>query len=103
MVAGALITQGTVDDHKIGWITQRVDLPGRSQADQHAAAAGKELFGNQDREWRPNCAANDASPFACKVKFVQLGVIARPFLGELRLSGPSQVANNIAIRVKNAD
>jgi hypothetical protein len=103
MVAGSLIAQCAVDHDEIRRLAGRRDLTRRCDADQQAAATGEQFFGDQNRKRRPDGASDNAGLLFAERKPIELGMIAGPIFGALRLPGRLQAADDIAVGVEDAD
>lgn len=58
-MAGALVTECSLDEDEVRWILLRNDLPGRSNTHEELTPSGKQLFGNQDSERCADRTADD--------------------------------------------
>jgi hypothetical protein len=102
MIAGALVAQGAINDDEIGSRARRCDLARGCEAEQEAAAAGEQFFGDQNGEWRADGTADDAHRLAGQFEGIQLRVVTGPAFERLRSAFLSQPPHHVAIRIKDA-
>src|SRR5436190_20813728 len=100
MVTCALVAQRAVDQNEIGWRPLLDDLPGRSHADQQAAAGGKQLLRQQHGKGGTHGAADDAEMLVPVREFVEVGVVTGPASGAAAPSALGERSDDIAVRVE---
>ncbi len=104
MIARAFVAESAVDQNKIRRWTDISNPTGRRHADEQLATGGEELFGHEYGEGGADGTANDADlPDAFKFERQKLGVVASPALMNMAKACSLQMADDIAVRVKNAD
>src|SRR6185312_6503279 len=103
MIACALVAQGAVDRDVIGRRSGLCELSGRRDADQQAAAAAKELLGNQHRIGGADRVADRTDPLPVLLPLDQPRMVAGPVPYRDGTALGLDVANQIAVWVKNAD
>jgi len=103
VIARSFIAQRAINNDKVWGRTRRSDLARRCEAQQKPAATCEQFFRDQDSEGCADNGANDADGLASKRKRVECSVVAGPSLeGACPPSAP-EAANNIAVRVQDAD
>lgn len=101
--SSCLIRQGAVDEHEIGRRPLFEDLSGGGHAEEQAAAGDEELLGQQHGKRSAHRAADDAEGFSRMLELVEFSVVARPAIAPPDPSGFDERAQNIAVRIEQAD
>gem|GEM_PF-4644619 len=102
VVTGALVAQGLVDDDEVRRLGDRCDRPRGGDADQQLTARYGELFGQEHRERGADCAADDTDLGAAEIEDPQGRVVAGPPRMLDRGAGGCEVADDVAVGVKQA-
>src|SRR5207248_10188525 len=79
------------------------DLSRRSHAEKKPAAGNEQLFCHEHRERSAHRATNDAEALTPVLELVKAGVVARPARRGASLLGLMEGADNVAIRIEDAD
>src|SRR5947209_2238256 len=103
VIARSFVAQSTLNEDEIWGGSGRRDLAGGGETEQQSAAAGEQLFRDQNGEGRTYSAADDTGGLTRERERIQPGVIAGPGLARLRVAGSPDVADDIAIGVEDAD
>jgi hypothetical protein len=103
VIARALIAQCTIDDDKVRRAARRRYLACRCEAQQQSATTCKELFSNQDGEGRTHRASDDADCLSRQRDGIERRVVTGPAVKGTRLTRAPQIANDVAVRIKDAD
>jgi drug/metabolite transporter (DMT)-like permease len=102
VIARSLIAQRAVDDDEIWRPSCPGDLTRGCEAHQESAAAGKQLFRDQDGKGGTHGATHDADGLPGEREFVELAVITGPSFEWMRVARTPQPANNVAVGIENA-
>ena len=103
MIARTFVAQGAVDHDEIRRRLHRSDLAGRRDADEKAATGREKLLGDQYGKGGADRATDDAVFVTFVTEDIQLGVVAGPAVVAAGAFGGTQVAHDVAIRIKNAN
>src|SRR6266702_3756028 len=103
VIARSFVAQRAIDDDEVWGIAGRSDLPGGGDAQQQSAATCEQLFRDQNGKRRADRAADDPDGLLRERERVERGVVAGPALETPRLAGSPEVANDVSVRVQNAD
>jgi hypothetical protein len=87
MVARALVSDGTIYDHEIGWWLAHSNLTGRSEANYQATIASEKLLCDEHGIGSTNYTANNSDYLAGEEKRVEVGVITSPIFKSLCFAG----------------
>ena len=103
MVARSLIAQCALNENVIGRRAVIGDLARRRKAQNQAASGGRKLLGDEHGKRTADRTADDAQPVAALKPFPHLGVVAGPMGRPCRAMALTQVVNNVAVRIENAN
>jgi hypothetical protein len=103
MMAGALVTQRTIDQHEIGRRSHGLDLSRRGDDNEKPTAGDKQLLGNEHREWCSYSTSDDADGKPGMLGHIHVRVIAGPAGRSVGVAAGAQVAHNVAVGIEGAD
>ena len=103
MITRSLITQGAVNHNEIWRLPGRRDLTCGSDADQQVATAGEKFLRNEYSERCTYRATNNTDNLCANCECIEFGVITRPVVRWVCLTGSLKTADNVAVRVQDAD
>ena len=103
MIARPFVTQSAIDDDEVWRLSCSNNLARRCDAQQEAATGCKQLFSDQHCEWRAYGTSDDPNRPLAQCEHIKRGMIAGPGFKWLRLRRFPELADNVAIRIKDTN